>query len=123
MNQTNQEPFKVEVQPDPTDVSKNKVFAILSYIGILFILPLICCKDSAYARFHANQGFLVFCIALIGSIISIVFGFVPVIRWIMLLVAWLIYIVALVYAILGIISAAQGNMKPLPIIGSIQIIK
>ncbi|HIZ83846.1 MAG TPA: hypothetical protein H9668_05455 [Firmicutes bacterium] len=102
--------------PDPADVSKNKVFAILSYFGILFILPLLCCKDSAYGRFHANQGLLLFLMEAVAAVL----GLIPLVGWIISLI---LYLCILVFFILGLVSAAQGTMTPLPLLGSIRIIK
>ena len=34
----------------------NKVMAILSYFGILVLIPIFAAKDDAFARYHANQG-------------------------------------------------------------------
>ena len=120
MNESSQNVVTAEVKPDPADVSKNKVFAILSYFGILFILPLVCCKDSLYARFHANQGFLIFVMEIIGAVLSAILGLIP---FVGAIISWIFYIVALVFAIMGIVSAVQGTTKPLPIIGAIRIIK
>ena len=47
---------EVNVTPDPNDVQSNKVMAILAYFGILFLIPLLAAKESAYARYHTNQG-------------------------------------------------------------------
>lgn len=103
-------------RPDPADVSKNKVFAILSYFGILFILPLLCCKDSAYGRFHANQGLLLFLLEIAAAVL----GLIPLAGWVLSL---LLYLSALIFFIIGLASAAQGTMTPLPLLGSIRIIK
>ena len=103
------------VQPDPADVEKNKVFAILAYIGLLFLVPLLAAKDSKFAMYHANQGLVLF----IGWIALSVVSMIPVIG----LVALLGYPVMFVFMILGIINAANGQMKPLPLVGGIQILK
>ncbi|MEI8042594.1 MAG: DUF4339 domain-containing protein [Verrucomicrobiota bacterium] len=42
--------------PDPADVDKNKIFAVLAYLGILFLVPLLAAKESRFARYHTNQG-------------------------------------------------------------------
>lgn len=112
----NANPVTVEVQPDPADVTKNKVFAILSYFGILFILPLLCCKNSSYAKFHANQGLLLFIIEVVAGVLNII----PILGNILSAV---LYLVVLVFFILGVVSAAQGTMKPLPLIGSFRILQ
>lgn len=106
----------VYVSPDPQDVEKNKVFAILSYISILWILPLICCPRSEFARYHANQGLLLFILSAIGGVcLEVVpfFGF---------LVGCVINLAVLVMMIMGIVHAAKGEMAPLPLIGSIRIL-
>ena len=42
---------------DTQDIQTNKVWAALSYVGILFILPLLVNGgQSRYAKYHANQA-------------------------------------------------------------------
>jgi uncharacterized membrane protein len=102
--------------PDPEDVEKNKVMAILSYI--IFFIPLIAARESKFAMYHANQGLVLF---LAAVVINIVGGIVPFIGWFIILpFGW---IAVLIFAIIGIINASKGLMKPLPLIGGISIIK
>ncbi len=103
-----------EVIPSKQDVEKNKVNAVLSYLGILIIVPLLSedAKKSEYAKFHMNQGLVLLIIWVVG-------GFV---FWIPLL-SWLAAIAAFVLWVMGIVSAAQGTMKKLPIIGDVNLIK
>ncbi|WP_079710364.1 DUF4870 domain-containing protein [Paraliobacillus ryukyuensis] len=98
------------------DVQENKLVAILGYI--LFFIPLLAAKDSAFARYHANQGLnlLLLCIA-----VNIIGYAIPFIGWLIILPIG--SIVVFVFFILGIINAANGQMKPLPLIGGIEIIK
>lgn len=102
--------------PDPQDVEKNKVMAILAYI--IFFIPLIAARDSRFAMFHGNQGLVLF---LAAVVINIVGGIIPFIGWFIILpFGW---IAVLILAIIGIINASKGEMKPLPVIGGITIIK
>jgi uncharacterized membrane protein len=102
--------------PDPQDVEKNKVMAILAYI--IFFIPLIAARESRFAMFHANQGLVLF---LAAVVINIVGGIIPFIGWFLILpFGW---IAVLVFAIIGIINASKGETKPLPLIGGISIIK
>jgi uncharacterized membrane protein len=102
--------------PDPQDVEKNKVMAILAYI--IFFIPLIAARDSRFAMFHGNQGLVLF---LAAVVINIVGGIIPFIGWFIILpFGW---IAVLILAIIGIINASKGEMKPLPLIGGITIIK
>jgi uncharacterized membrane protein len=103
------------VTVDPADVNANKWIGVLAYI--IFFLPLLAAKESRFAMYHANQG-LVLLILTIAC--NIVLGIIPIIGWILLPLANL---GTLVLAILGIIQAANGQVKPLPLIGTITIIK
>ena len=105
---------------NPMDIEQNKVMAVLSYIGILWLIPMFAAKQSPFARFHVKQGFLLFGCGLADGILNFLFGlisvFVPGI-WIITTLLNLINVVIFVFAILGIINAAQGKAKELPLIG------
>lgn len=101
---------------DSQDIEQNKVYAILAYIGILFLVPLLAAKDSPYAKFHANQGLVLFLLEVaLGTI-----AWIPVLGWLVGVVGW---IAVAIFIIMGIVNASQGECKPLPIIGEIEIIK
>jgi uncharacterized membrane protein len=102
-------------QATPADIEQNKVMAILAYI--LFLIPLLAAKDSPFAKFHTNQGLLVFILGMVSCVIG---PFIPFIG----LLIWLVgSLAALVFTVMGIINAAKGEMKPLPLIGAYQLIK
>jgi uncharacterized membrane protein len=103
-------------KPDTKDIEDNKVYAILAYIGILCLVPILAAKDSKFAQFHANQGLVLFICGIAGSI----FARIPIFGWIIYPV---VSIGIIVLAIMGIVSASKGEMKELPIIGSIKILK
>ncbi|MDR1222577.1 MAG: hypothetical protein LBL07_06820 [Tannerella sp.] len=105
---------------DPKDVQDNKVMAILAYLGILVLVPIFAAKESPFARFHANQGILLFIVSIVFYIIYYILLFtVPVIA----LIFSILSIGILILAIIGIINAAKGEMKELPIIGKYSILK
>ena len=118
---------------DSTDVENNKIFGILSYIGILFIVPLIAAKDSLYAKFHANQGVILFIANLVlvaasrvlSTVLSLAtFGQLPgLVSMISGLLSGAIGIASLVFMILGIVNACSGEPKRLPVIGNFNLIK
>ena len=99
---------------DAQDIEKNKVMALLAYI--IFFIPLLAAKDSKFARFHANQGLVLF----LGGIIASVVAVIPVIGWIVAPIAGL---VITVLAIIGILNALNGRAKELPVIGKFKILK
>ncbi len=100
-----------EIVYDSRDIEANKVMAILAYIWILFLVPLLAAKDSRFARFHAYQGVSLF-IAWIA---------VNALQWILPYnlsgIAWLLSLGLLALAVIGIMNAYNGKAKPLPVIG------
>ena len=97
------------------DAQDNKGKAIVAYI--IFFIPLLAAKESKFARFHANQGLNVL---LLSIAVSILGAFIPFIGWVISAGG---SIGCIVFVILGIINAANGEMKELPLIGKINIIK
>lgn len=118
-------PAEATVLTGEEDVEAHKVFAIMSYLGILFIVPIIAVRQSKFAIYHANQGMVLFiCVAIVwmGSIFFGFFlAFIPLIGNLITLMLMPIYgILGLcwfVFMVLGIVHAAQGAFKPLPIVG------
>lgn len=111
---------------DPTDIEQNKTMAGLAYI--LFFLPLVVCKDSQYARFHANQGLLLLILSVVGSIaLSVVSSMLIAITWRLFWFTSLLYgvfgLLIIYLVITGLINGLNGKAKQLPIIGEIEIIK
>lgn len=106
---------------DPEDIKKNKVMAILAYL--LFFLPLLVCPDSKFARFHANQGFIILIALFAVSLVTRLLGIIPILGLVFSLIGILASIAGLVFIIIGMVNAANGEMKPLPFIGHITIIR
>jgi len=94
-----------------SSVDNDKVFAVLSYFWILFILPLVMKKDSEFAVYHAKQGLILF----IFSIIIGVASNIPFIGW--FIIAPVGGVIGVILFIIGIINAWGGKKQPLPIIG------
>lgn len=99
------------IDANSTPEGNDKLFAVLAYIGILWILGLVVApeKDHAFVKNHVNNG-------IILSICSILSP-IPV-------VGWILGIAVLVFAIMGIIAAVKGEKFTIPFIGEkITIIK
>lgn len=85
--------------------------AILAYIGILVIIPLVANKDNnPFVKYHTKQGLVL----LIAGVITAVFSVVPIIGWIG---GPLISLGLFILMIMGIINAAGGKTQELPLIG------
>ena len=105
---------------DKEDIEQNKVMAVLAYIGILFLIPLLAAKDSKYARYHTNQGLVLFIVDIIVSVAASILRFIPFVGWVLGTVCGLL---CLVLMILGIVNAATGKAKELPVIGKFVLLK
>ncbi|MEZ4357690.1 MAG: hypothetical protein R2876_03555 [Eubacteriales bacterium] len=114
---------------EASDIEQNKVMAVLSYLGILVLVPILAAPNSKFARFHANQGLIV---AIIGVAAVILFAILYNIAWATLslglvtvvsILSYIVWIGIVVLEIIGIINAAQGTGKALPLVGSIKILK
>ena len=85
---------------DP-DIEANKTVAALSYISILFLVPLLAKKDSKFSQFHAKQGLILF---IIEFLVWIPF------------IGWLIGLALFVLAIVAILKTLQGESWQIPYI-------
>ncbi len=98
------------------DVEDNKLISILCYFGILFLIPYLTKPESPFVRFHSNQGLVLFIFSLIVGAASRI----PFFGWIIGAVCGAFIFVCF---ILGIVNVVNGDVKELPIIGGIEILK
>ncbi len=67
-----------------SDAEMNKNMAIISYVWILCLIPLLGNKKSEFVQFHAKQGFVLFLLSFativpfFGQILCLVLFFVSV---------------------------------------------
>ena len=110
---------------DPYDVQQNKTISLFSYLGILFLIPLFARPQSQYARFHVNQGIVLFITNIIVGIIQRVLRAIAGDSLLSLPISLInaaLGILILVFVIMGIVNAVGGKAKELPLIGGIRII-
>lgn len=81
------------------DVEENKMLACLSYISILFLVPMLTKKDSKFSQANAKQGLVMFVASL--------FGVIP---WI----GWLWVMILMVVDVIAIINTLQGKFWKIP---------
>ncbi len=97
-------------QPTPEEVEKGKGMAWLSYIGILWLVPMLSMKENAFAKWHVKQG-IVLTIAWVA--VSIVGSIIPFVGWFVILPVGSILL--LVFCIIGIVRSLQGKMWKCPL--------
>lgn len=110
-----------------------KVYKILSYIGILWIVGLFVQeKDDESVKFHVGQGMLVTIVAIVISLINDLvisqifittkyhyFGFrmYQMTSFFGSVIMWMLSLIPIALAIIGIVNAAKDKDEELPIIG------
>lgn len=114
-------------QYDPQDIQQNKAMAILAYIGLLVLVPIFAAKESRFARFHSNQGLILFIVDVaLGILIAVLSAIFLAISWRLVFISTilnLLWLPMLGLHILGIVNAANGHAKELPLIGKFKLIK
>jgi uncharacterized membrane protein len=90
-------PVAPERKFDAKDVEENKYVAALSYLWILFLVPLLMKKESPFAQFHAKQGLVLTILWIVGSFI---FWF-PVIGWALAIALLVVNVMALFRTLSG----------------------
>ena len=110
--------IEIQAQVQANDVKTNKMMAVIAYIGILVIVPLIMgkYKDSPFLKFHLNQA-IVFCI---GYVICPVFWAIPYIGGYLFSIS---YIIIAVLQIISIIGVIRGKTISFPLIKRVKLIK
>ena len=103
---------------------EDKLWAVLGYLGILCLLPLLLKKDRSFVQFHAKQGLvmLIVCVALwIAFIPFAILMLVPVIGWIIgglwYLIMAVVGLAVFVLWIIAIINVIQGKTWKMPVLG------
>jgi len=122
-------PMVAQTQPlekKDMETIDNTVILMLSYLGILFFLPLVVCPDSKTGRFHANLVLLIASGAC-SVLILILSAILMAIHWRLWFIGSLLntalFITWLYMVIYGMKNVKAGEEKPLPYIGDISIIK
>ena len=88
----------------------NKLLAALSYVSILFLIPMLFAQKDEFARFHAKQGARLFICNAIGSILGSIFS-----------IGWVINLLLIYLMIVGIINALNDKWEALPYIGKFKL--
>ena len=107
---------------DQEDINQNKVMAVLAYIVILVLVPLVAAPNSKYARYHSNQGLMLFIAEICLGVVIGIFSWIPVLNIIIGILGGLVSLLLFVFAIIGIVNACQGKAKGLPIFGKFKIL-
>ena len=105
--------------PTPT-ATDSKTIAIVSYmtwIGWIIAFVMHGNSKSQLGAYHLRQSLFLHILMIILWISRFVLLFIPFIGWAIWWISWLAFIGLFILWLLGLIAAANGEEKPIPIIG------
>jgi uncharacterized membrane protein len=118
MESTTPPSVSASAPPPVTSAAEDKTVAIVSYLTLIgFIAAIIIHsnKKTQLGAFHLRQALGIF-LTWVGVVIAeIVLLFIPILGWLAILALWVSMLTLL---IMGFIGAVKGEMKPVPIVGS-----
>ena len=119
--------------------SNEKLLGILSYLGILSLIPYFCGDKSEFVKYHATQGLNLFLVSIVYYVLNHLLSLIKItktvvsfngvvgtgrvtpfiIRFPLLMCGIFLCIIS----IMGIIYVCQGKKKYLPVVKDVKIIK
>lgn len=106
-----------DTPPPATSPTEDRTVAILSYLTIIgFIVALILhsSKKTTLGAYHLRQCLGLIITSLVLAPVSMALGIIPIIGWIAAPILWLAF---LIFWLIGLVAAAQGQQKPVPLLG------
>ncbi len=111
------QPIQAVIAGRETVRDQDKIMIILSYFGILALIPLLTVKDSEYVKWHAKNGLVLGLGGVLAiTVLSVLVGWIPVLGQLIVVVAWL-GILAL--HILGIVKGLEGQRWRIPVVSDL----
>ncbi len=89
--------------------SGEQVYAILAYLWILCLVPVLMKKEDEFVRFHVRQGLVLFIVEVALGIIGILPFVGPLVYMLGMLVCGLV-------SVAGIVQVLKGNKWKMPVI-------
>lgn len=91
---------------------KIDAMALISYLGILCLVPYLAQEKDEFVRFHAKQGLVLF----IGEVASWMLLAIPFLGF---FAANILSLVWIVFSVLGIVNVIGNKKEKLPVIGDL----
>lgn len=97
-----------------------KVTGIVAYFTLVGWLIAYLAGDKNGAKFHLNQALVLAIAEIVLGVLGNILGLIPILGWI---ISSVLSILLFVCWVLGLVGAIKGEEKPVPVVGSIKILK
>lgn len=101
------------------EIATGKGMAIVCYLNLLVIIPLIFEKSNNFVRYHINQGLSLCLFTIVTGVIKLMLNDFLLYSYIFAILMALLIIIMMV---IGIKNVCSGEEKPLPIIGNFNLL-
>jgi len=108
-----------DTAPTAPSGSDRTIFLILSYLGLLALIPLLVKKEDPDLQWHAKNGLTLFGAEICWVILQIILGFIPVLGCGVHILGCVVWIGFVVLVIICIIKAVQGQRFRIPLVTDI----
>ncbi|MBL7069303.1 MAG: hypothetical protein ISS34_05550 [Candidatus Omnitrophica bacterium] len=95
-----------------SQIEDGKIFAVIGYLGILCLVPLLLKKNNKFALFHGKQGLVLF----IGEVGASIITIIPILGQLIWILAVMVFGML---SLVGIVQSLMGNYWRMPVIGEI----
>ena len=117
---------RMELEEKKQGAGSDLLWGILSYLGILVLIPLLKKKKSAFVAYHVNQGLVLFvlefCAGMVVSLIGLILMFAaPALFIVVNIIYGIIGILFLICHIIGLIHVVRHEEKKVPVFGEIKV--
>lgn len=101
------------------EIDTGKGMAIVCYLNLLVIIPLIFEKNNNFVRYHINQGLSLCLFTIVTGVIKLMLNDFLLYSYIF---AILMALLIIIMVVIGIKNVCSGEEKPLPIIGNFNLL-
>jgi uncharacterized membrane protein len=100
--------------------SDETLMGVLSYLGLLALIPFLSSGQTSFVRAHAVRGVNLMLLEVIAGAVAGIVYWVPVLN---VIVSVLVGLASFALSLIGIINVVNHDDKDLPFIGAIRLIK
>jgi uncharacterized membrane protein len=112
-------PAITTVSSNETVRDQDKIMLVLSYIGILALIPFLTVKDSPFVQWHAKQGLAVVGVSIGIAIATAILAIIPLLHLVFACVGGLAQLALWVMDIVAMFKSLNGERWRIPLVADL----